>query len=65
MNVEQRPDGWHITADTGEHFGPITSLFELEQLLDHLENLKHQPAPEATTPPPAKEPAIRPKFSTG
>jgi hypothetical protein len=64
MNVEQRADGWHITTDAGDHIGPITSLFELEQLLDHLENLKQQPASKPA-PPPSQDPAIRPKFSTG
>jgi hypothetical protein len=64
MNVEQRPDGWHITSDSGEHFGPISSLMELEELLDHLENAQRTKTPQPAAPP-AKEPAIRPKLSPG
>jgi hypothetical protein len=64
MNVEQRPDGWHITSDTGEHFGPICSLVELEQMLDHFENLQRMKSTEPAAPP-EKEPAVRPKVSPG
>ena len=37
MQVEQRPDGWHVLGDRGEHIGPIASLHELQDVMDNVE----------------------------
>ncbi len=37
MKVEQRPDGWHVLGERGEHLGPIASLSELQDVMDNVE----------------------------
>jgi hypothetical protein len=48
MKVENKPDGWHLVGDSGEHYGPFATLLELEDLLDLLEN---RAALKADAPP--------------
>lgn len=52
MKVEQRPDGWHVLGDRGEHIGPIASLHELQDVMDNVEfHLQQAGAKQATSAP--------------